>query len=238
MKVAVRQRGPQTREATNFVQPNKGKRRGAQQQDERLHQIRIDNRGQSPGHRVNPGGHQQDNRHGPLIDLHHVLQHDRRGVQVHGNLGKNVGNHGDRRQIGGAIAIEAPLEKLRHGEDVRTQVKRHKHPPQQQQHNARDPLKIAARQTRPRARCRQANKMLRRNVRNKKRSPDGEPANIAARQKILFRATPLFCEVCADTKNNDEVDNDDGDVERGQHPVGHRDGRCKQHQVSLAPAAR
>ena len=151
-----------------------------------------------------------------------------------GNFREDVSNYGNARQIGGATAIETALQKFRHGEDVGAEIKRHKHPAEKQQHQAGQPLKMSRRQARRRSGARQPDKMLRGNIGDKQRGANGEPADVAPSEKILFGIAALFCEIKSDAENDQEINGNDCDIYWRQNPVRDRHRRCEQHPFLLS----
>ena len=149
------------------------------------------------------------------IPADHALQHDRRRVQVHRNLGEDVREDRDAREVHAARAVEAPLQELRHREHVRAQVERHEYPAEDQQDQAREPLEVADRQARGRARAGEPDEcsveMFRRTA-----SADREPADVAAGEEVVDGAAALAREVHADAEDDQEVDRDDADIEAGK----------------------
>src|SRR5271156_5274197 len=89
------------------------------------------------------------------------------------------------------------------------------------------------RQARRRTGARQPDKMLGGNIRNEQRSANGEPTDVAPRQKVFFGTAALFREIKAEAKNNEEVDDDDCNIYWRQNPVRNRHRRCKQHPFLL-----
>ena len=141
VEVAGGQGSAQAFEPAHLVHSDHGQDDGAENQDEGLHQVGINDRGQSSGDSVNTGGDDQNHRRCQRAPAHHTLQHNRGSVEVHGNLGEYIGQDGNSRQVHGAGPAEAPLQKFRHGEDVGAQIKRDEDPTQDQQDQASQPFK-------------------------------------------------------------------------------------------------
>ena len=131
------------------------------------------------------------------------------------------------------MAVEAPLEELRHREHVGTQIERDKNPAEDQQNQARQPFKGADGKTGGCAGTRETDEVLGRDVGNEKRRADGEPADIAARQEVVLRGALLAGEVEADPKHEREVDANDDEVDGGERSVGHGHSRSEEHQCLL-----
>src|SRR3984957_14507537 len=135
---------------------------------------------------------------------------------MHGDLGQDISNDGNTGQVNGGTAAEAPLQELRHGEYVGAEIERNEDPSQDQEDQTGQPFEGSDGQAGTRAGAGQSDEMFGRNVGNKERSPDGEPAHIATGQKVLRRGTFFSRKVIADTKNDGEVNRDDGYVYSGQ----------------------
>ena len=233
MKVGRRDRRAQSGKSSHFVQADERQHHRAGQQHQGLHHFRIDHGGQATGNGVNAGHDHQDDGRGQRVPAHHVLQHHRRRIQVHGNLRKDVRQDGDAGQVHGARTVEAAFEKFRHRKHVRPQVEGDEYPPEDEHHNARQPFEMADRQAGSGAGARQADEMLGGNVGDEQGGADGEPPNVPASQEIVFRGPFLAREVEADGENDYEVESDDSDVDRGQRPVRDRDLSCEGHSSVL-----
>src|SRR5277367_879792 len=166
VEVTRRHHGAQVFKSTHAVEANDRQSHRATYKDEGLDGIGVDDRGQAAGDCVNAGGDHQNNRRLPQRPASDTLQNDASRVKLNRNLRENVCDDRNRRQIHSAVAIEAALQKFRHGEYVRTQVKRHEHPSENQQYQAGKPLKMPYREPRGSAGSGQSNKVLGRNVRN------------------------------------------------------------------------
>jgi hypothetical protein len=215
-EVLRRHRGAQAAETADFREANERQNDRASQQHERLHQLRIDHSGQAADDRVNACRNDQCDRRRQRIPADHTLQHDRRRIQMHGNLREDVREDRDAGEVHAARAVEAPLQELGHREHVRAQVERHEDPAEDQQDQTRQPFEVTDREARSRPRAREADEMLGGNIRDEQRGADGEPADVASREEVVDRAAALAREIHADAEDDDEVDRDDADVEPGE----------------------
>src|SRR5258708_29182388 len=84
---------------------------------------------------------------------------------------------------------------------------------------------------------RQSDEMLRRNVGDEKRRADGEPADIAASEEVIFGSPFLSRKIETDPEYDGEVDSDDDQVDCFERPVGNRNRRCEEHPGLLGAAA-
>ena len=160
-------RGTQPGKTTDFVQTDDGQRNRTGEQDQGLHQIGVNHRGQSARDGIDTRRHNQNDGRSQWAPSHHTLQNNRRGIEMHGDFRKDVSDHGNRCKVSGAIAVEAAFQELGHGENIRTKVERHENPAEQEQHQAGQPFKMAYGQPRRGAGTRQADEMFRGNVRYK-----------------------------------------------------------------------
>ena len=133
MKVTRRNHGPQVFQPADSVQTDDRQCRGTCDQNQGLHGIGINYRGQSAGDGVNPGGDDQHHRSLPQRPSGDPFENHARSVELHGNFGENVSDDRNSSQIHGALAVKAALQKLRHSEHVAAKVKRNKHPAEDQQ---------------------------------------------------------------------------------------------------------
>ena len=83
------------------------------------------------------------------------------------------------------------------------------------------------------ARAGEADEMLGGNIGNEQRRADGEPADVAAGEKIVFGSAFLLREIQTDAKHNGEVNPDNEEIYGGEVPVRNRDLRCEQHPCLL-----
>ena len=96
------------------------------------------------------------------------------------NLGEYVSNDGDASQVDRAIAVEAALQKFRHGENVGAQIEGHEHPAEDEENHAGEPFEVSDRQSRGRSRTGKPDEMLGGNIGHEQRCANCKPANIAA----------------------------------------------------------
>ncbi len=80
VEVAGGQGGAQPFKAADPVHSDHGKDDGADNQDQGLHQIGINDRRQSSGDGVNAGRDHQDDRGGQRTPAHHAFQHNGRCI--------------------------------------------------------------------------------------------------------------------------------------------------------------
>src|SRR5262249_11317728 len=99
VEVVGRQGGAQSGKSSGFLQSQDGENDRADEQNDSLHQIGVDNRREPAGNGVNAREHHQDQRGGERVPTYYSFQHYGGGVQVDGNLGENVGQDGDGRQV-------------------------------------------------------------------------------------------------------------------------------------------
>jgi hypothetical protein len=222
MEIVNRYRGAQPGKTTDFVQTDDGQGNRAGEQDQGLHQIGVNHRGQSARDGIDTRRHNQNDRGGQGAPAHHTLQNNRRGIEMHGDFRKDISNHGNRCKVSCAIAVEAAFQKLRHGENVRTKVERHENPAEQEQHQAGQPFKMAYGQARRGAGTCQTDEVFRGNVRNKQGRADGEPTDVAAGKEIVLRSTFLLGKIEADAEYDGKVDPNDHEVQGSEGPVGNR----------------
>ena len=83
------------------------------------------------------------------------------------------------------------------------------------------------------ARAGQADEVLGGNVRYEQRRADKEPSDIAAGEKVVGGGALFAREVEADTKDHQEINADDDQVERGQRTVSSRCGCIHDGLVGL-----
>src|SRR6185369_14449444 len=80
VEVAGGQGGAQAGKSSHLVHSNHGQNDGAENQDQGLHQVGINDRGQSSGNGVNTSGDNQNDRSGQRAPAHYPLQHNRGSV--------------------------------------------------------------------------------------------------------------------------------------------------------------
>ena len=85
------------------------------------------------------------------------------------------------------------------------------------------------RQSRTRPRTRQPDEMFGRNIRNKQRSPDREPTDIPAGQKIIFRSPFLPREIKPNRKHNHEVNRNHANIQGIERAVRHSGNNKVRH---------
>ena len=167
MEVLGGHQGAQIPHAANPVKTDHGERHCTRDQDESLHRVGIDDRRQSSGDGVNARGDDEDDRGFHQRPARDALQHDAGSIELHRNLGENVSDDRDGRQVNRALPVKTPLEKFRHGEDIRAQVKGHEHPSQDKKHDAGQPFEMADREAGGGASSRKPDEMFGRNVGDK-----------------------------------------------------------------------
>src|SRR5229473_1887805 len=205
-------------------------------ENEGLDSVRVNDCRQSTRDGVDAGGDNQDYSGLPEGPPGDPLKDHTRGIELHGYLREDVSDNRDRGQINGALPIETAFQEFRHGEDIATQVERHEHPAKDQQDEARQPLKMADRQSRRGASARQSDKVLRGNIRYEQGGANEKPSNIAAGQEVVFRAAFLQRKIHADPENDREIYPDDHEIDGCERSVSYRDRRCKQHPCLLGAA--
>ena len=216
VKVALGHGRPQPGEAAGSIQTDHRQDHRPRDENQRLDEIGIDDRGQPSGDRVHAGRDHENQRRRQRVPSHHALEDDPCGIEVNGNLREDVGENGDAGKVDRAGAAEPALQELGHREHVRPQVERHEHPSEQQHDQTREPLEVAHRKTRRGAGPGQADEMLRRDVRHEQRRADCEPADVAAREEIVGGGPLLERKIEPDREDDDEVGEDDPDVDRFQ----------------------
>src|SRR6266849_474705 len=209
VEVAGRNHRPQVVQTSYPVETNDGQRNRTGNQNQGLNRVCVDDRSQSAGNGVNSGGDDQNHSRLPQGPASNTFQNDAGGVELHGDLGKDVGDDRDGSQVYGALTVEPSFQEFRHRKDVRAQVKGHENPAQDQQDQAGQPLKMAYGQSGRGAGARQANEVLGGDIRYKQGCPDEEPADVPAGEKVVFRGAFLSREVHSDAKNDSEVDSND-----------------------------
>src|SRR4029077_12781732 len=194
----------QVRYASYLVEPNHGERDGASDQDQGLNGIGIDDRGQAAGDRVDASGDDQHNRGFHQRPSGNSLQHHARRVELTRDLGEDVSDDRDRREVHRTVPAESALQELRHREHVAAQVERYEHPAENQQNQASQPFKVSNGEARRSARAGKSNEMFGRDIRYEQRRADKEPAYIAAGEEIVGGGALLAGEVQANAENNQE----------------------------------
>src|SRR5437762_1848481 len=168
-------------QATDAHQSNHSQRDCSGNENEGLYRVRVDDCSQAACDSVRAGSNYQDDGGLPQRPARNALQNHASCVKLHGNLGEDVSDDRDAGQIHGGLAVETTLEELRHGKDVATKVKRNKHPAQDQQNEASQPLKMSDRETGGCAGSGQADKVLGGNIGNEQGCADEEPSYVAAK---------------------------------------------------------
>jgi hypothetical protein len=143
-------------------------------------------------------------------------QDEAAGGQRHRDLRENVGEDGDRRQIPAARRPVTALEKLRHRDDPAAQVEGNEHPRERQHHEHGQPLEVADGQPGARARPRQPDEVLARDVGREQRRADGDPADAPIRQKISLTGLGFAEVIRRHAEHDEEVGGNDDEIERGQ----------------------
>ncbi len=101
VEIARGQSGAQTFESAHPVHSDYGQYGGAENQDQGLHKVGVDDCSESSCNGVNTRGDHQDHRCRQRAPAHHALQHNRRRIKMDGNFGEYVSQNGDARQIHG-----------------------------------------------------------------------------------------------------------------------------------------
>src|SRR5690348_1075354 len=229
VEVAVRNDGAESRESADLFQPYESENDGAGEKNQGLDEIGINDGGEPAGDRVDAGGNHKNNGRRHRTPADHAFQNNRRGVEVNGNLGEDVCDHGNAGKISGTAAIEAALEKLGHGENVRAQIERHENPAEKEKNQAGEPFESADRKAGAGAGTRETDEMFGGDVRNKQRRADGEPADVAAGQKIILGGAFFSGEVKSNTEDNGEIDSDNDEIDRSQRSVSDRNLCSNKH---------
>src|SRR5207302_7714393 len=125
-------------------------------------------------------------------------------VKLHGNFGENVGNDRNSCEIHRTLPAEAALQKLRHREYVAAQVKRYKHPAEDQQYEAGQPLEMSDGESGRSAGAGKSDEVLRRDVRNEQRGSDKKPSDISSRQKVRLGRALLAGKIEPDSEPQQE----------------------------------
>ena len=124
--------------ATQLLQAEPGNRGRAENQHQGLRRIGIQHGAQAAGDGVKPG--EQDGNHSADPERcvgtaecirQQGAEDDRAGINGDRYLGQHVGGEGHQRKNPARLWPEAPLEKLRHGENAGLVVKRNKNPGEQ-----------------------------------------------------------------------------------------------------------
>src|ERR1700744_6295977 len=71
------------------------------------------------------------------------------------------------------------------------------------------------------------------NVGDEERRAYREPANVAAGEEVVFGGALFARKIEADAEYEDEIDGDDGDIDRRERPVRDCDSRCEEHRASV-----
>ena len=145
MKVIGRHHGAKVSKAAHAYETDDRECDGTGNENQRLNRVRVNDRSQTARHGIDSGGHDQNHGCLPKFPPGDTLENHAGGVKLHGNLGENVRDDGNARQIHSGLAVEAALEKFRHGEHIAAQIERHKHPAEDQQNEACQPFKMADR---------------------------------------------------------------------------------------------
>ena len=167
VEIAGGHHGAEMFEPSDAMQTNHRKRDRTGDQDEGLNGIGINDGSKTSCDRVNAGRDHEDDRGLHQRPAGDALQHHASRVQLHGNLREDVSNDRNGREVYGALPVEPALQKFRHGEHIRTQIKGYEHPSQDQEHDAGQPFKMTDRESGRGARAGQANEVLRRDIRYK-----------------------------------------------------------------------
>ena len=205
-------------EAPDLLQPDQREQRRTGDEDERLDEIRVDHRRQSPRDRVDAGGRHEQHGGGEVVPAEHFTDENAAREERHRDLGEDVGEERDPREVPPRAAAEAPLQEFGHRVDAAGEVVRHEEPGQQEQADARGPFVGAHRQAGGGARAGQADEVLAADVGGEDRRPDGEPADVLAGEKVVARRPAVSREVEADREDHDEVKDQDGVVDHVRGP--------------------
>ncbi len=183
--------GPQFGPPSERLQAEERHQHGPQHKHQGLQGLGVGHRAQTAQHGVGTREHDhQDGANPEAVQRSdsHVRQqdgeHDPARKDAHRDLGHDVGDQRDHRQHPAAGGIEPPFQELGHGEDLRPHVERDQHPPQNQQ-TPRVQFVMGHRHAVGGAGARQADQMLRADVRSEDRGPHHPPAKIPAGQEVV-----------------------------------------------------
>src|SRR4029077_11877642 len=169
MEIIWRNHGAEVIETADARKTNNREGNGASDQDEGLHGVGVDDRGEATRDGVDSRGDYEDHGGFPERPAGDALEYHAGGVELDGNFGEDVGDDGDCRQVNGGLAIEAALEKFGHGEDVGTEIEGHKYPAEAQQDQAGQPLEMPDGESRGSAGAGETNEVLGGNIGDKQR---------------------------------------------------------------------
>ncbi len=187
VEIAGGNRGAKTGKAADFLESDKSQSTSTGQENDRLHEVCVNDRGETSGNRIDTGGDDKNNCCRPRILPAHDAIHDKSCcIEVHGNLREDIRNDGNTREIRGAVAVKTALQKFRHGENIRPKIEGNEYPSKEKKNENGEPFIVTGCEAGGGAGTGEADEMLRGNVRNEQRSADGEPADVAAREEIAF----------------------------------------------------
>ena len=121
----------------------------------------------------------------PEVDPHEGLENDPARGNRHRDLGQDVSDDGDNRQIPPRGRRVTPLHELRHRKNPAPQVKRNEEPTQRQEHEAGLDLELAHRNASCGPGTGKADQVLGADVGCKQRCADDEPAGVASAEKVV-----------------------------------------------------
>ena len=138
------------------------------------------------------------------------------GENADGDLGDDEGDQGDDGENVAGFHAKAALEELRHGEDHRAHVKRHKDPRQNQKAPGVQ-FVVGHGHAAGGTGTREADDVFRSDIRSENGSADDPPAEIAASEEIVSsRILCLANDPPGDTQQDAEVKSDHQPVESGE----------------------
>ena len=83
----------------------------------------------------------------------------------------------------------------------------------------------------------EADEMLGGNVGDEERRADGEPADVASGEEVIFGGALFARKIKADAEDENEIDADDDEIDRGERPVRDCDSCCcEEHRASVKSA--
>ena len=212
--------------AAEEVEAVEGERRRADDQHDHLHRVVVGDRAHPAERGVEPGQHDHQHRADPEgVEVeraeverelrqqrpeHHAARED-----ADGDLGHDERDDRDDRQHVARLLVEAPLQELRHREDLRAHVERHEHPRQHQQAPGVQ-LVVRERDTVGRAGSGEADDVLGADVRREDRGADHPPAEVAAGEEVVVGRLLLVVDhPPGDAAEDAEVDGDHRPVDAG-----------------------
>ena len=221
------------------TQSDIGRDQAAHHQHHHLHHVGV-------AHHLHPANgneqrkqRQQDDDDVKRVAPHQITEGQRPKVENRSQVDQHVEKEPEDAHNQAQRGVVALLQKLRHRKNLLLQEYRHEEHGHDDEHNGRHPFIGCHRHAHLKAGARHANKLLGRDVGGNHAGPDGPPRQGAFGQKVVFGALlGLFLapvDVVAVSRNADQVNQENQDVERGEVIAHSRGWAGSPHPLAPSP---